>query len=177
MHKNKAFTSKFHKIGLNEKKIGSPCKLILDHVNINSITQKFDSLEYYARQKHWYLSYFWAQFKTKGFTNPYSYDKNDKGGGDLPLYVRENIPSCLLQCKSQCNILTLSAEVNLRKRKWFLNCSYNPHRNSISSHLEWLNRVNDNIAKPMITSFSYEILIAGFSLKVLMKTLLKIFVP
>ena len=52
MHKNKAFTSKFHKIGLNEKKIGSPCKLILDHVNINSITQKFDSLEYYARQKH-----------------------------------------------------------------------------------------------------------------------------
>ena len=69
-----------------------------------------------------------------------------KGGG-LLLYIREDIPSRLLQCKSQCNIESLSVEINLRKRKWFLNCSYNPHRNSISSHLECLNRVIDEHSK------------------------------
>ena len=87
-----------------------------------------------------------AQFKIEGFTTPYRYDRNDKGGR-LLLYIREDIPSRLLQCKSQCNIESLSVEINLRKRKWFLNCSYNPHRNSISRHLECLNRVIDKHIK------------------------------
>ena len=33
--------------------------------------------------------------------------------------------------------------VNLRKRKWFLNCPYSPHQNLISNHLECLNRLID----------------------------------
>ena len=57
--------------------------------------------------------------------------------------IREAIPSRLLQCKSQCNIENLSVQINLKKRKWFLNCSYNPQRISISSHLEYLNHVID----------------------------------
>ena len=61
-----------------------------------------------------------AQFKIEGLTT-YRYDRNDKGGG-LLLYIREDIPSRLLQCKSQCNIESLSVEIILRKRKWFLNC-------------------------------------------------------
>ena len=60
-----------------------------------------------------------VQFKIEGFSNPYRYDRNDKGGG-LLLHIREGIPSHLLQCKSQCNIESLSVEINLRKRKWFL---------------------------------------------------------
>ena len=63
------------------------------------------------------------------------------------MQIREDIPSRLLQCKSQCNIESLTVEINLRKRKWFLNCSYNPHRDSISSHLECLNRVIDEHSK------------------------------
>ena len=35
----------------------------------------------------------------------------------------------------------------MRKRKWFLNCLYNPHRNSISTHLECLNRDIDEHSK------------------------------
>ena len=65
----------------------------------------------------------------------------------LLLYFREDIPSRLLQCKSQSNIESLSVEINLRKRKWSLNCWYSPHRNSISSHLECLNRVIDEHSK------------------------------
>ena len=63
------------------------------------------------------------------------------------MYTREDIPSRLLQCKTQCNIESPSVVINLKKRKWFLNCSYNPHRNSISSHLECLNWVIDEHSK------------------------------
>ena len=36
-----------------------------------------------------------AQFKIEGFTTPYRYDSNNKGGG-LLFYIREDIPSRLL---------------------------------------------------------------------------------
>ena len=61
--------------------------------------------------------------------------------------IREDIQSRFLQCKSQCNTESLSVEINLKKRKWFLNCSYNPHRNSVSHHLEYLNRVINEFNK------------------------------
>ena len=53
------------------------------------------------------------------------------------------MPSRILNPKSKTDIETLSVEINLRKRKWFLNCSYNPHKNQISNHLECLNRLID----------------------------------
>ena len=75
----------------------------------------------------------------EGFTNPYRYDGNDNEG-DLLLYMREDNPSRLLQCKWQSNIESLFVEINLRKRKCLLSCLRNPHRNSISKHLKCLNR-------------------------------------
>ena len=74
----------------------------------------------------------------KGFSVPYRYDRNGKGGG-LLLYIRGDMQSKLLISKSKCNIESLSVAVNLRKRKWFLNCSYNPPQNLILNHLECLN--------------------------------------
>ena len=62
----------------------------------------------------------------KGFSVPYRYDRNRKGGG-LLLHICEDIQSKLL----------------ISKWKWFLNCSYNPHQNVISNHLECLNRLID----------------------------------
>ena len=41
--------------------------------------------------------------RIEGFTTSYRQDRNDEGGGRL-LYIREDIPSRLLQCKSQCSI-------------------------------------------------------------------------
>ena len=125
-------------------KIRSLDKLILGHVNTNSIRNEFDSLIYMLDKNIDILlipetklddSFPSAQFKIEGFTILYEYDGNDKGGG-LLLCIREDIPSRLLQCKCQCNTESFSVKINLRKRKWFLNCSYNPHGNSISSHLE-----------------------------------------
>ena len=65
-----------------------------------------------------------------------------KGGG-LLMYIREDIPSRQLFCKSQYYTEAISAEINLKKRKWFLNRLYNPHRNSISNQLDSLNSIID----------------------------------
>ena len=122
-------------------KIRSPDELILGHVNINSIRNKFDSLIYMLdKNTDTFLisdtklddSFLSAQFKIEGFITPYRYDRNDKGGGFL-LYIREDIPSRLLKSKSQCNVKSLSVEINLKKRKWFLNCSYNPEKINFKS--------------------------------------------
>ena len=94
----------------------------------------------------------------KGFSVPYRYDRNGKGGG-LLLDIREDIQTKLLISKSKCNIETLSVAANLRKRKWFLNGSYNPSQNSISNHLECLNRLIDKHS----SSFDNFILIGDFN--------------
>ena len=78
----------------------------------------------------------------KGFNVPYRYDRNGKDVG-LLRDIREDIQTKLLISKSKCNIETLSVAANLRKRKWFLSGSYNPNQNSISNHLECLNRLID----------------------------------
>ena len=88
-----------------------------------------------------------AQFKIDGFSAPFRFERNNKWGGIL-MYIREDIPSRQLFCKSQCRIDIVSGEINLRKGQWFLNGSYNPHRNSISNHLDPLNsQIDEYIEK------------------------------
>ena len=138
------------KRGLKEIKIQSPDKLILGHLNINSVGNKFEALTYIIDNNMDFLisetklddSFPTVQFQIKCFSVSYRYDRNGKGSG-LLLYIRKDIQSKLLISKSKCNIETLSVAVNLRKRKWFLNCSHNPHQNLISNHLECLNRLID----------------------------------
>ena len=114
---------------LKKIKTQSPDKLILGYLNINSARKKFEALTYIIDNNidlilisETKLDYSFpiAQFQMKGFSVPYRYDSNEKGGG-LPLYIREDIQSRLLIRKSKCNIETLSVAVNFRKSKWFLN--------------------------------------------------------
>ena len=84
------------KKGLKEIKIQSPNKLKLGHLNISlgrnilliSETKLNDSFPF-------------AQFKIKGFSVPYRYDRNGKGRR-LLLYMRDDIQSKLLINKSNC---------------------------------------------------------------------------
>ena len=139
------------KKGLKEIKIQSPDKLILGHLNNNSVRNKFEALTYIVDNNIDLLlisetklddSFPTVQFQMKGFGVSCRYGRNGKGGG-LLLYIREDIQSKLLISKSKYNIETLSVTVNLRKGKWFLNGSYNPHQNLDSNHLECLNRLID----------------------------------
>ena len=134
-----------------EMKSQSPDKLILSHLNINSIRNKFDGLKFVIYNKiDIFLisktklddSFPTVQFFIEGFAIPYRHDRSSKGGG-LLLYIREDIPSKRLSCKTNYDTVTLIVEINLKKRKWFLNGSYNPNKNQISHHLECLNRILD----------------------------------
>ena len=75
-----------------------------------------------------------------GFCKPYRLNRYSNGGG-LMLYIREDIPSRLLtEYKPPENVECLFVEINIRKKKWLLCCSYNPHKNNISNHLHHLNK-------------------------------------
>ena len=57
------------------------------------------------------------------------------------VFVREDIPSRVLSLNK--SIESLFIELNFRKKKWLLCCTYNPNRNNISSHLDLLRKTLD----------------------------------
>ena len=85
-------------------KAQSSGKLILGHLNINSIRNKFEALKFIIDNNiDIFLisetklddSFPSAQFLIKGFSAPYSFDRNSKGGG-LLLYIHEDVPCKIL---------------------------------------------------------------------------------
>ena len=123
---------------LRRKTIG---RLILAHININSIRYKFDQLVYGVKGKVDVLmitetklddSFPTMQFNIEGY-HTFRLDRNEYGGGIL-LYVRDDIPSKFIPMKNS-TIEGFFIELNLRKKKWLLCCTYNPSRSFISDHL------------------------------------------
>ena len=106
---------------IRQKNLG---KIVIGHLNINSIRQKFDSLiEITAGNIEILMisksrldeSFPKGQFLTKGFSEPQRLDRNSKGGG-IMLFIREDIPSKLLSTEKN-SIEAFYIEVNLRKVK------------------------------------------------------------
>ena len=93
-----------------------------------------------------------AQFSLQSFCDPYQFDCNRNGVG-IMLCIRVDIPSRLMEKKFRNNSEYFFVEINLRKKKWLLCCSYNPHKNSISTHIDFLRRELD------LHSSNYEIFI------------------
>ena len=68
--------------------------------------------------------------------NAYRFDRTLHGCG-IPLYIREDIPSKILKFETvQNNFEGFFFEINLRKKKWLLSCSYNLTRTNIVSHVK-----------------------------------------
>ena len=64
-----------------------------------------------------------SQFVIQGFAAPFRLDRTNTGG-EILVYVRDDIPSKLLNIsyvssETEC----LAIEINLRKTKWLLICS------------------------------------------------------
>ena len=127
----------------------NPNILIMVQLNINSLRYKFDSLVQILHSNVDILlitetkidsSFPTAQFKIEGYTT-YRLDRNSNGGGIL-LYVREDIPSTLLN--TELLIEGFCIEINIRKKKWLLVCTYNPNKNLISNHLKEIGKNLDN---------------------------------
>ena len=90
-------------------------KLILGHVNINLIRNKFEALKFIIGHNIGIIlisetkvadSFPTAQFLIKGFSTPYGFDRNSKGGG-LFLYIRKDVLSKILTYSSNDDFETL----------------------------------------------------------------------
>ena len=88
-----------------------------------------------------------GQFQLHGYSELYRLDRNGYGGGTL-LYIREDIPSKIIE--SKMNIEGFFVEFNLRRKKWLLCCSYNPKYFQVTHHLKEIGKVLD------ILSSNYE---------------------
>ena len=95
-----------------------------------------------------------GQFLLHGYSEPFRLDRNQFGGG-LLVFIREDIPCSILNIK-QLTIEALFNEINLRKKKWLLCCSYNPHKNLIVAHLREI-----QVALDVLSSKYENIIIIG----------------
>ena len=74
-----------------------------------------------------------GQFQIHGYSELYRFDRNGRGGGIL-VFIREDIQTKLTDC--QMKIEGFFIELNLRRKKWLLCCSYNPKYSQISHYLK-----------------------------------------
>ena len=72
-----------------------------------------------------------AQFHMHGYTTRYRLDRSANGGGFL-LYVREDIPYKKIDnVDFDTGLEAMLIKINIRKTKWLISCSYNPHKADI----------------------------------------------
>ena len=62
-----------------------------------------------------------SQFFLDGYSTPYRLDRNRNGGG-IKLFVRNDNPSKMISIE-KLPIESFLIELNLRKKKWLINCS------------------------------------------------------
>ena len=121
--------------------------MIIGQLNINSLRNEFESLVQHVSGNIDILvvsetkldnSFPVSQFLMDGYSPPFRLDHDNNGGG-IMLFVREDIPCKLLSVENH-PMEGFYVEINLRKTKWLLCCSYNANRCKIDFHLENLNR-------------------------------------
>ena len=101
------------------------------------------------------------QFYIDGYSTPYHFDRTSHGGGNL-LYIREDIPSKILKFEPlQNNFEDFFVEINLRKKRRLLSCSYNPtwenivnRVKNISTGLDQFSATYDNLI--LLGDFNFE---------------------
>ena len=118
---------------LKNPKLKNKNRLILGHLNINSLAGKLDQLQLLIGKNIDILvitdtkidsSFPKAQFKIEGFSMPFRIDRN-RIGGEVLNYVREDITrKQLTKHKLPDDIEGIFIEINLRKIKWLLFGSY-----------------------------------------------------
>ena len=85
-----------------------------------------------------------GQFLMNGFYSPFRFDRNRNGGG-IMLHLRQDTPkNCF---KSRFPLWeSFFIEITLYKKKWLINCSYNPHKSNIGKHLDMVSRSLDALS-------------------------------
>ena len=101
-----------------------------------------------------------SQFTMTGYSIPFRLDRTSHGGGIL-LFVREDIPSKIIKTDCDADFEVIFVEINLRKKKWLLCSSYNPHKSNIANHLKNICKTLDKLS----ATYGNLILIVDFNVK------------
>ena len=120
-------------------------KIIMAHININSLRNKFDMLtnsitEYIdmlmISENKLGDTFPHALYHLRDFSNPYRLDSNSHGSGIL-VYIRDNLPSNLVKLDQKLgNFEGFITELEMsKKNKWLLRYSYNPHKGNTKQQL------------------------------------------
>ena len=132
----------------------NPHRIIIGHLNINSVRNKFESLVRFSWQQsrytygikdknRWYFP--WVAIFNWGFFKPFRLDRTTKGGGIL-LYIREDIPCRhIKQIILNKSFEAFFVKLNLRSEECLLGCSYNTHKENITSHLSNVSAALDKL--------------------------------
>ena len=135
--------------GLKEKNAERP---IIAHLNINSISSKFEPLVSLIKETIDLLlvtesklddTFPADQFQIEGFLRPIRLDRNRNGGG-LIIFAREGLTCRELKPRKlypdlECTFL----ELRIRDCKWLVVMGYNPHKEKIGNFLDLLSREID----------------------------------
>ena len=76
-------------------------------------------------------SFLGGQFLMEGFSKPFHFDRNRNCGGIMS-FIRSDIPAKVISIDKN-PFENFYVELDFRKKKWLLNCSYNPNNNNIES--------------------------------------------
>ena len=145
-------------------------KLTFGHLNINSLRNKFDQLTemvkgfvdiFLISESKLDDSFPESQFIIDGYHAPFRFDRHGNGG-ELLLYVREDIPAKVLHSDFPA-AESFYAKIIIHKKKWLINCSYNPHKNNICRHLEVVTKTLD----PYYSKYKNVIFLGDFNAGVL----------
>ena len=127
-------------------------KVIICHLNINSISNKFDQLREIVLKYVDFLvntetklvdTFLTSQFLVTGFSVSYRLDRNRNGGG-IMIFILDDIPSRVLtKHVFPDDIEGLFIELNFRKAKWLLFGTYHPPTQSDSYYLNNLDKARD----------------------------------
>ena len=139
---------------LKNIKIKNLNRLVIGHININSLRHKFDSLKWIFKGNIDILvitetkldgSFPTQQFFVEGYALPYRFDRKDNNGGGVFIYVREDIPCIELNTQSITdNLEGICLEINLRKTKWLVFGGYNYNKQNTDNYLAKLGPVLDH---------------------------------
>ena len=139
----------------NDLRKQNPDRMIISHLNVNSLQNKFEFLVPLVKDNIDILmlsetkldsSFPHAEFSIESYSKAYRSDKDQNGGG-LILFIREGLPSKLLSPKFNLgNKEYFLVEINLRKRKWQIISLYNPHKTIISSYLKDIGKEIDSLS-------------------------------
>ena len=118
--------------------------LVVGHININGLKNKFESLQMLINgnidiiviiETKFDESFPSLQFAIEGYAPPFRLDRNINGGGVI-IYVREDIPCRELKTHGvEKSVEGIFLEINLRKSKWLLFGGYNYNKGNIDTFI------------------------------------------